>query len=686
MESQLFSVSKIFTERILRIPDYQRGYAWKEKQLKDFWTDLIQLEFGKNHYIGVLTLEEVPEATINKWSEDHWIVMSKNYTPYYVVDGQQRLTTIIILIQSITELMLSDQKLNYTLSSEIRKKFIYDSKDDGISRSYIFGYEKDNPSYEFLKTKIFGENSDSSFVIQETIYTRNLENARKFFLDKLRSINATDIESIYRKITQSLLFNIYTISDDIDVYVAFETMNNRGKPLSHLELLKNRLIYLSTKFNDEENERKKLRDTINEAWKSIYHYLGKNKDKPLDDDAFLVNHFIIYYGERLSDKRSLKISIRYISYKYREIYEEYLLEQVFTTRNIFNAQSNKDQAQCISVKDVYNYVKSLKNSVEIWYQILNPSDSQFDDNVKVWLEKINRLEILQYAPLVMVFFQTTSNTDLRVKFLKVLEKFIFITYLLRSRGSYSVYIGSDDINFTEMSFQLSKKDTSPETIIKQIEQKNDILMETSELIPHLKAEFRKKGFYEWIGIKYFLYEYEIDLKENSKTHRDKVIKWDEYIEDRRDYHTVEHIYPQRPRKECWTDKYSKYSEKERTALRHSLGNLVPLSQAKNSSFQNKCFSDKKAGVDDCIGFIFGSYSENEIAQYQDWTAKEIMERGLKLLNFMERRWDLGLFTSVEDRLVFLNIEFVPKKEGLEIKDLPHKEKVSRLGVKTKKLE
>jgi hypothetical protein len=39
--------------------------------------------------------------------------------------------------------------LNYTSSDEIRKKFIYDSKDDGISRSYIFGYEKDNPSYEF---------------------------------------------------------------------------------------------------------------------------------------------------------------------------------------------------------------------------------------------------------------------------------------------------------------------------------------------------------------------------------------------------------------------------------------------------------------------------------------------------------------------------------------------------------
>jgi uncharacterized protein with ParB-like and HNH nuclease domain len=195
MESQLFSISKIFTERILRIPDYQRGYAWKEKQLKDFWTDLIQLESGKNHYIGVLTLEEVPEDTLQRWTEDNWIIQAKSYSAYYVVDGQQRLTTTIVLIQAITELMKSGQKLNYTSSDEIRKKFIYDSKDDGISRSYIFGYEKDNPSYEFLKTRIFLESSDNLFSIQETIYTRNLENSKEFFLEKLGKATTSEIES-----------------------------------------------------------------------------------------------------------------------------------------------------------------------------------------------------------------------------------------------------------------------------------------------------------------------------------------------------------------------------------------------------------------------------------------------------------------------------------------------------------
>jgi Protein of unknown function DUF262/Protein of unknown function (DUF1524) len=672
MESQLFSASKIFTERILRIPDYQRGYAWKEKQLKDFWADVIQLEPGKNHYIGVLTLEEVPEATIEKWSEDHWIISSKSYHPYYVVDGQQRLTTTIVLVQAITEMMRSDGKLNYTSLEEIRKKFIYDSKDNGISRSYIFGYEKDNPSYEFLKTKIFMESSDNASSMQETIYTRNLEHAKEFFIEKLKELENSEIEIIYRKVTQSLLFNIYIISNDIDVYVAFETMNNRGKPLSHLELLKNRLIYLSTKFNEEESERNHLRHTINEAWKSIYHYLGKNKEKPLDDDVFLLNHFVLYYGNRLIKKRDGKSHLRYMNRHYRDLYEDYLLEQVFTTRNI---NHNHEENKSISVKDVYSYVRSLKDSVEIWFQILNPKDSQFDCDVKYWLEKLNRLDILQHAPLIMIFFQTTSNQVLRVKFLRILEKFIFLMSLIRNRAYYYYNAGFEPIDFTEMSLSLSDKSVNPENIIKQIEQKFESLKNAPEFLTQMTQGFRKNGFYDWAGIKYFLYEYEVSLKERSKTYRDK-IKWDEYIEDGRDYHTVEHIYPQRPRKECWTDKYSHYTEKERTALRHSLGNLVPLSQPKNSSFQNKCFCDKKKGEDNCIGFSYGSLSENEIAQHSEWTAINIMERGLKLLYFIEKRWDIPL-GSTEEKLKFLNLEFVTRKENIDIKMLNSKEKPKR---------
>ncbi|MCB9477835.1 MAG: DUF262 domain-containing protein, partial [Deltaproteobacteria bacterium] len=296
MDEQLVSLSKIFTERIFRIPDYQRGYSWGEKQLKDFWNDLAQLDNESDHYTGVLTLETVPEEEYLHWQDDIWIIKSKRYRPFFVVDGQQRLTTAIILIQTIIEQISEKEKLNYDSKKDISRKFIFDSKDNGISRSYIFGYQKDNPSYETLKTKVFCEKSHTAEEL-DTVYAQNLEHAKTFFKKHIKQLQKEDLGTIYTKISQQLLFNLFTITREIDVCVAFETMNNRGKPLSQLELLKNRLIYLSLKFNDTDEEKLALRNTINNCWKSVYHNLGRNKENPLNDDQFLQAHYFVYFGD-----------------------------------------------------------------------------------------------------------------------------------------------------------------------------------------------------------------------------------------------------------------------------------------------------------------------------------------------------------------------------------------------------
>ena len=55
----LLNTLSLFKEKIFRIPDYQRGYAWQKSQLKDFWEDLINLSGNRSHYTGVLTLKEV---------------------------------------------------------------------------------------------------------------------------------------------------------------------------------------------------------------------------------------------------------------------------------------------------------------------------------------------------------------------------------------------------------------------------------------------------------------------------------------------------------------------------------------------------------------------------------------------------------------------------------------------------
>ena len=103
--------------------------------------------------------------------------------------------------------------------------------------------------------------------------------AKRFFYEKMIDMDVNQLEEVYTKITQHFLFNMYIISDDIDVYVTFETMNNRGKPLSNLELLKNRLIYVSTLLNVADADKSRLRRDINECWKKIYHILGKSKER-----------------------------------------------------------------------------------------------------------------------------------------------------------------------------------------------------------------------------------------------------------------------------------------------------------------------------------------------------------------------------------------------------------------------
>lgn len=668
MEKDLRSLSKIFTERLYRIPDYQRGYAWTVKQLKDFWGDLELLEKRKNHYLGVLTLEEVSDKVVKHWTNDYWIIESKSYSPYYIVDGQQRLTTLIILIQAILESVNVNDKLNYNTLDEIRKKFIFDSKDEGISKSYIFGYEKDNPSYEFLKTKIFNEFSETGSLLQETVYTHNLEYAKEFFVEKLRCFSHESKEDLYQKITQNLLFNLYTISNDIDVCITFETMNNRGKALSDLELLKNRLIYLSTRFNVEEYEKLKLRHSINEAWKTIYHNLGKNKEHPLDDDNFLTNHFLVYFGKKIlkKDDDTLELKI----YDYRQYFyarsdcSNYLLEKKFTVKNVvgvnhFDKQPNEDNNDdSITINDVYSYVQSLQQSVVLWYEIKNPHDSNFSEEEKIWFDKLNRVGryAISAAPLMMIFLQKEKDCIKRTKFLKVLENLAFLR-LLASHPTFGIYAEAD---LLVQAIDLSSGSITVDKLIKEREEERSKLVNDPKYINEIKAEFKSDGFYKWNGIRYFLYEYDLYLQSKSKTKRKK-IDWDLFSSH--DYKTVEHIYPQNPKKECWISKFNHYTPLEKKILRNSLGNLLPLSQPKNSSFGNKCFVEKIFNNENTVGYRFGSYSEIEVSQYDDWTAKEILQRGIKLLNFMEQRWKIDLGNDKE-KIDFLNLEFVVKKENL----------------------
>jgi len=641
VNNKLVSLVEIFNQKFFRIPDYQRGYAWTQQQLEDFWEDLDNLKPDKFHYTGLLTVEPIGKEQTNKdsnkWADDLWLI-EKGLKPYYVIDGQQRLTTCVILLDAILKKFKDDEGINFQRKSDWVYKFLYQEFKN--YKSYLFGYEKDNPSDEFFKTKILEQESLSSDKVPEhTYYTRNLKYAKGFFEKKIDELSKEDVEKIFKKVVNSFKFNFYEIDDELDVFITFETMNNRGKPLSKLELLKNRLIYLTTILNPEDGDNEKLRKDINEAWKTIYEFLGKNETKILEDDDFLRDHWIMYFK---------------YDRKEAETYAKFLLNEKFTAKNVIN---NNPEVR-IGFKKIKDYVESIAGSVKCWFYIFNPNYSNYSEEIKVWLRRLNKLGFGAFTPLIMAAMVKNVPEEKLKKLLEVAEKFVFLVFDVSGSPSNTM---NSHFYRTSHDFYKDEKKWDIDSVIKNI---NDLIydendgsgwLDTDLFLNHVQKMYeRDLGFYSWKGLKYFLYEYEEDLQNKAKG--SVKISWEEFNKRKKE-ETIEHIYPQTPNKECWKIGFDKFDNSEKNKLVNSLGNLLLLSKSKNSSMQNDCFVDKKKQKNNETGYFNGSYSEIEVAQNEDWTFKEILNRGLKLLKFMEDRWDFEI-GSEEKKKKLLHLDFL----------------------------
>ena len=226
-DNKLQSLTELFNEKFFRIPDFQRWYSWKTKQLEDFRNDLLNLKEGKIHYTGLLTIDSATKEDIDKSDDnnnDGWLI-ERWFKAYYLIDWQQRLTTSIVLINEILEQLSENEEINFEDKSYWTNKFLF--KKYKSNNYYIFGYETDNPSYEYFKTKILWQEWFMSGVPDQTLYTSNLKNAKDFFKNKISKLDKKEIEILFKKLTSKFKFNIYEIDDELDVYITFETMNNR---------------------------------------------------------------------------------------------------------------------------------------------------------------------------------------------------------------------------------------------------------------------------------------------------------------------------------------------------------------------------------------------------------------------------------------------------------------------------
>ena len=618
----MFSIQELFSNKIYRIPDYQRGYSWEKSHLEDFWQDIANLQDGKIHYTGLLTVEPVKSEDYAEWSDDLWIISGKAYKPFFIVDGQQRLTTVIILLWSLLKRISENDVINYQSRRNIVEKYIFAKNEVDGNKSYIFGYHKDNPSYEFLKREIFEQKEDDeNSVLEETSYTNNLSFAKTFFMNKLSHLNKNQLELVFRKLTQQMKFDFKELEKELDIFVVFETMNNRGKPLSNLEKLKNRLIYLSTLLNEPDDQKVSLRNAINDCWRVVYSYLGRNKDNKLDDDLFLQNHWIMY--ERYDRAEA-------------EFYARDLFERKFTANNIVN--------RSVEYNDIQSYIHSISVSVKHWFVINNPQhlhSLEISKSKKAldWLVKIDRLGYKSFGPLILASLVLETDEGLLVELLMAVEAYIFLIFYVSNRRS-----NTGSYHFSTKASAIYKSNVSVADIIKDIKYwiyggESPGYFDPESFYSYLKDHFIGEdslGYADWRWLRYFLYEYEVTLNNNKDV--DHIWKA---------YKTIDHVLPVSLPADYINTHFKQYTLEQVGYLTKSLGNLVLTASKRITSYQT--FEEKKHGYE------MGSNSEREITSHDVWDSQLILKRGLMLLTFMEQRWSISLGNEDQKkRLLFLD--------------------------------
>ncbi|MHA3080165.1 DUF262 domain-containing protein [Acinetobacter sp. ANC 5502] len=668
----LKSVHTIFTDRILRIPSYQRGYSWsndveiKERkdlvkikgQLIDIWNDIQNIPKDKWHYTGLLTLAEYEDPDYKDWLP--------RKLQYSIVDGQQRITSILILI---TVLVDYSKQLDYEFGDregDTEFHYLYISK--GTRKAYIFGYDQDNPSDKYFRKHILNLDEiegDS----KESIYTENLLKARNFF-EKVVHFYLEDasnqleaLQILFDKVTTQLRFNEYILPKELDEYVVFETMNNRGKPLSELEKLKNRLMYLIDKMSLSYYEKNDLIKSINTAWITIYQSLGAEKDTPLDDDDFIKAHWIMYFGQYDRSESN--------------VYSQHLFNNYFTIERVY--------ANALQAVDIQKYVKSLQKSSVYWNQIHHTKYFEdIDENIRIKILGLHRVGFrAAFKPLVMAILHSKDKLSIP-NICAHLEKFAFKVFHAADRQS-----NTGDSKLYRLSALAYRGSIDSQAICDSIDTYTNQYYSFSRfknLIEYLVEE--RKGFYKWSGLKYIFFEYDQYLRSKNKvTTVSSQLIWKDF----QSRNSIEHIFPQSAclsleafcngddsseRIVAYEDlqnnwhEFSSLSEVERKRLCNSLGNLLAITHSDNASMQNDPFRFKvdqsgKGSQYRNRGYKYDSLSAQIVANESTWSPVSVECRGLKLIDFILMKLEEGSNKlSIEEKTSLLGLDFLNKSQSL----------------------
>lgn len=509
------------TSRQFIVPIFQRNYSWQKSQYEQLWFDILRASKFKekqNHFIGSIVYIDMGTP-------------AGRPQQLLLIDGQQRLTTISILLCAIKDYV---QKFNLETKlinlAKIKNQFLYNSDEIDEDRYKLLLNVQDKETYiKLIDNTIFTVNKPATNIIK----------CYEFFYERIEDFIKQDgqIDEIYAGIFKLSLVSISLDKDSDNPQMIFESMNSTGKDLSQTDLLRN---YLLMDLTPEKQTR--LYKTY---WKPMEELFGEDIYK---NDVNKFDYFI-------RDFLTLKSDIGYIC-KINNVYENF--KRYYLDNNC---------EKFAVLKDLFTYAK--------YYACIDLLQEK-DDELKLYWQEFKKLDSHVVYPFLLKLYDDYSRQILiKEDFKKILQ--VVISYLWR-RAICEIPTNSLSKTFATL-YQAVDKEDYVNSIIKAFVFKSSYKRFPSDY--EVREKLQTKDIYHFRLRKYLL-----EALENYY-HK-------EPIDLNTANYTIEHIMPQNIEHNLsWQQMLGEDWQEVHSLYLHTLGNLTITGY--NAEMSNKSFWEKVNG-------------------------------------------------------------------------------------------
>ncbi|MBR1396753.1 MAG: DUF262 domain-containing protein [Selenomonadaceae bacterium] len=557
-------------KRIFIIPVYQRNYDWQQDNCKRMFDDIERIiKANRPHFFGTFVYQHIP--TVGQ------------YQKFIIIDGQQRLTSTILLAKALYD-STNDEELRDNIKSSLWKH----SKGKTTYNFKLKPLEYDRNIFEKLidcdkfDENIFSEEDKSSSIYHNYKFFKELVNSSSFDVSQI-------FDAIYGLEVVGILL------DKENPQEIFESLNSTGLDLSNNDLIRNYLLMPLTDTDYQEELYKKY-------WLQLEKLINP------DNMELFITHYLI--TKRRSDSiiqndKKARLSIKNLYRSFKEYFED--------DKN-FNKNQNKIEDFFKDMLRYANFYKHFLFNENTVFSKLSKLDKKFYELMYL-LDSLHSPIILMY--LYDKYDEGKINEDTFLKFIDVLISFTFRAKICRTKVISSQFAGNVINKLDDMDINNNSIEDFWDVItfgkgnyaFPKDKQFSDALINES-LYTTIKSD----------GCKYLLYSLEL-----NSGHSKEIPSYDKS--------SIEHIIPQKLNNDWKKYLNSKNDFEIYRQYLHTLGNLTLTNY--NEKLQNVNFNTKK---EEYIQSNY--YYTKELSAYNDWTSKQIRLRAEKLANLALKIWIL----------------------------------------------